>query len=266
MADTHGSAIAPSRLRADLAALGLRPGDTVMLHASMRAIGPVMGGPNTVIATLLEALGPDGTLMMYVGWHDLPDFIDDLPPEERDAYEREYPVFDPATARANRDHSILAEVVRTWPGARRSLNPEASMVAIGAAADDLTRDHPRDYGYGAGSPLARLVNRGGRVLLLGAPLDTITLLHYAESVARVRGKRTVRYRYPALVDDQRVWIAVEDFDTSEPHAAYSFEGIAREYLATGRGHAGTVGRGPAYLFDAADLTTFAVGWLEERFG
>lgn len=266
MSGTHEAALAPSRLRADLAALGLRAGDTVMLHGAMRAIGPVMGGPTTVVATLLQTLGPTGTLMMYVGWQDLPDWLDELEPGERAAYEREYPPFDPATARAVRDHGILAEVARTWPGAERSLNPEASMVAIGAAARDLTRDHPRDYGYGAGSPLARLVERGGRVLLLGAPLDTLTLLHHAEAIARLRHKATVRYRYPALEDGRRVWIAVEDFNTGEPHAAYTFEQIARDYLAAGRGHTGMVGRAPSHLFDAADLAAFAVAWLEARFG
>jgi len=59
---------------------------------------------------------------------------------------------------------------------------------------------------------------------------------------------------------------VEDYDTGEPHDDYTFEGIARAYLAEGRGRQGRVGNAPAYLFDAADLTTFAVGWLEERFG
>ncbi|HEV2236392.1 MAG TPA: aminoglycoside 3-N-acetyltransferase [Ktedonobacterales bacterium] len=265
MSATDAPAIAPSRLRADLAALGLRAGDTVMLHGSMRAIGPVMGGPTTVVASLLELLGLAGTLMMYSGWQDLPDWLGQLEPDAQAAYEREYPPFDPATARAVRDHGILAEVVRTWPGAQRSLNPEASMVAIGAAARDLTRDHPRDYGYGAGSPLARLVERGGRVLLLGAPLDTITLLHYAEATAHLRHKATVRYRYPTLDNGRRVWIAVEDFNTGEPHAAYSFEQIARDYLAAGRGHAGAVGNAPSHLFDAADLAAFAVAWLEERF-
>jgi aminoglycoside 3-N-acetyltransferase len=266
MTAPHRPALAPSRLRADLTALGLRTGDTVMLHGSMRAIGPVMGGPTTVAAALLEVLGPTGTLLMYVGWQDLPDMLDELEPDERAAYEREHPPFDPATARAVREHGILAEVVRTWPEAERSLNPEASMVAIGAAARDLTRDHPRDYGYGAGSPLARLIERGGRVLLLGAPLDTITLLHYAEALARLRSKATVHYRYPALVDGQRVWIAVEDFNTGEPHAAYTFTEIARAYLGAGRGHSGMVGHAPAHLFDAADLSAFAIAWLEARFG
>ena len=53
------------------------------------------------------------------------------------------------------------------------------MAAVGAQAEWLTRDHPSDYGYGPGSPLAKLVESGGKVLMLGAPLDTITLLHYA---------------------------------------------------------------------------------------
>jgi hypothetical protein len=59
---------------------------------------------------------------------------------------------------------------------------------------------------------------------------------------------------------------VEDCNTGEPHDAFTFEGIAGVYLAAGRGRQGRVGNAPSYLFDAADLATFAVGWLEERFG
>ncbi|MFG9957562.1 AAC(3) family N-acetyltransferase, partial [Pseudomonas aeruginosa] len=125
---------------------------------------------------------------MYAGWQDIPDFVLDLPIEARQVYYDEHPPFDPATARAVRDHSILAEFLRTWPGAERSLNPEASMVALGIQAKQLTQDHPLDYGYGAGSPLAKLVEHKGKVLMLGAPLDTITLLHYAENRARMAHK------------------------------------------------------------------------------
>jgi aminoglycoside 3-N-acetyltransferase len=212
MVDAGESLITHSRLVADLRALGvdLGAGQALMLHASVKAVGKVMGGPNSIIQAVLETLGPDGTLMMYVGWEDLPDFIPDLPAALQQAYYDEHPAFDPAIARAVRDFGIVAECLRTWPGAQRSQNPEASMVAVGLQTRSLTDAHPRNYGYGPGSPLAKLIELHGQVLMLGAPLDTITLLHYAENVARLRQKAMVRYSCPIQEGGQRVWIDMEE--------------------------------------------------------
>jgi aminoglycoside 3-N-acetyltransferase len=265
MPDATGRLVTHSQLVNDLTALGVTPGRIVMVHAAVKSIGRIMGGPNVVVAALLEALTPAGTLMMYVGWEDLPDFVLDLQSALQQEYYVEHPPFDPRISRAVRDHGILAEVVRGWPGAQRSLTPEASVAAIGAQAEEITQDHPLDYGYGAGSPLARLVEAQGQVLMLGAPLDTITLLHYAENRARMRQKRVIHYACPILREGTRVWVEVEDYDTGEPHANYSFDEIACAYLAAGKGRQGTIGNAPSYLFDAADLSAFAIAWLEERF-
>jgi aminoglycoside 3-N-acetyltransferase len=255
-----------SQLKRAFGAIGIVPGQTLMLHASVKAVGPVMGGPNVILSALLDALTSAGTLMMYAGWEDIPDFIHELPPATRTVYHEEHPAFDPAVSRAVRDHGILAEFLRTWPGTQRSLNPEASMIANGARADWLTRDHPLSYGYGDGSPLARLVELGGKVLMLGAPLDTITLLHYAESRAKLRRKNVVRYQCPIFNDSNKIWIDVEDFDTGKEHDAYTFEEIAQAYLAEYRAGRAKIGNADAHLFDAADLCGFAIGWLERRFG
>ncbi len=255
-----------SHLVNDFKSLGVMPDQTIMLHSSVKAVGQVMGGPNVVLQALLEAVGAGGTLMMYAGWQDIPDFVPELAPEIREVYYAEHPAFDPATARAVRDHGILAEFFRTWPNTQRSRNPEASMVAAGAKAEYLTRDHSFDYGYGAESPLAKLVETRGFVLLLGAPLDAITLLHHAEYCAKLQHKNVIHYQCPILQDGQKVWIDVEDFDTGDPHDDYSFEQIAHEYLKTGRARQGKVGSADSYLFDAADLTQFAINWLEANFG
>jgi aminoglycoside 3-N-acetyltransferase len=266
MTDANARLITKSELRAGLQILGIQAGALVMVHSSYKAIGPVMGGPNIVVQALLETLGAEGTLMMYVGWEDIPDFIADLPADQQQLYLAEHPPFDPAIARAVRAHGIIAECLRTWPGAIRSENPEASVVAIGARARELVQDHPRDYGYGAGSPLAKLVAWQGQVLMLGAPLDTITLLHHAEFLARLCHKATVHFRCQVLKDGQTIWIDVEDYNTGQEHDAYTFEEIARAYLASSGGRQGQVGHATSYLFDAANLTEFAVAWLEERFG
>jgi aminoglycoside 3-N-acetyltransferase len=265
MADEVDRLVTHSQLVDELTALGVAPGQIVMVHASVNAIGRIMGGPNVLVQALLDALAPTGTLMMYVGWEDIPDFVSNLPPAVQQEYYAEHPPFDPRIARAMRDHGILAEIVRGWPSARRSLNPEASVAAIGARAEWITQDHPLNYGYGAGSPLEKLVEARGQVLMLGAPLDTLTLLHYAENRARMRHKRVIRYSCPILREEERVWVEIEDYDTGEPHADYSFEQIARAYLAEGKGRQGMIGSAPSYLFDAADLSAFAIAWLEQRF-
>jgi aminoglycoside 3-N-acetyltransferase len=255
----------PSQLRHAWESLGISPGQTIMLHASVKAVGAVMGGPNTILQTLLHTLTPAGTLMMYAGWQDAPDFVLELPPDERALYYAEHPPFDPATARAVRDNSVLTEFLRTWPGSQRSLNPEASMVAVGAQAAWITANHPLNYGYGPGSPLDKLLQLQGQVVLLGSPLDTTTLLHYAENVAHLRHKNVVHYAIPILREGRTTWVEVEDYDTGEAHGDYSFEQIVQAYLDSGKGYQSIVGNTTTYRLDAADLVQFAVAWLEARY-
>src|SRR5687768_6881337 len=197
-----------------------------MVHTRMSALGWVVGGSGTVVAALLEALGPRGTLLAYASWEEHVYHAGEWPAEHRAAYLAEPPVFEPATAEAARDHGRLPERVRTWPGARRSVHPEASVAAVGARADWLTRDHPQDDGYGADSPFGRLAAAGGQVLMLGAPLDTLSILHHAEAIARVPGKRRVTFTIPVAEPDGRV---VErtytDIDTSKGAFDYGSLGL-----------------------------------------
>lgn len=266
MVDRTRAPITSSQLSADLSALGLRPGNAVMLHASVRAVGKVMGGPNVILQALHDGLGAEGTLMMYAGWEDIPDFVLDLPAELRQVYYDEHPPFDPAVSRAVRENSVLAEFLRTWPGTMRSQNPEASIIALGKEASWIVEDHSLHYGYAAQSPFARLIQLRGQVLLLGAPLFTVTLLHHAEALAKMRHKRVIHYQCPILRDGKKVWVDLEDYDTGETHDEYRFEEIMQDYFSSQDIRPGKVGEAESFLLDAAELTAFAVRWLEARFG
>jgi aminoglycoside 3-N-acetyltransferase len=221
--------------------------------------------------------------MAYAGWEDDSYNVDDLSPEWRAAYEDELPPFDPATSEATRDNGRLPERIRTWPAAHRSRQPEASVVAVGARAAWITAEHPWDDPYGPGSPLAKLVEAEGQVLMLGAPLETITLLHHAEATARVAEKRRVIYRMPLLEESRVVWRTFHDIDTSTGAFDYAlvadeiartpgcgsetdaFEALARQALLAGIGRHGTIGEGMSHLFPARELHAFAERWLEQRF-
>jgi len=264
------SFITAAALTRDLVALGVAPGDIVMVHAACRSIGPVMGGPDAVIDALRAAVGDAGTLMAYLDWEA--DWENRVDAAGRILHEWRAHVlpFDPSRTRAARQNGSLPEFLRTTPGARRSGNPGASVAALGARAEWLTADHPLDYGYGPGTPLARLVEAKGKVLMLGAPLDTMTLLHHAEHLAKLPGKRVIRVEVPFATPQGTDWRMIEEFDTSEPCVATLpenfIERIVGDYLATGAGRQGKVGAADSVLVEAADIVPFAVAWIERVAG
>jgi aminoglycoside 3-N-acetyltransferase len=269
------SAQTAAALTADLRALGVGPGGVLMVHTRMSALGWVVGDSEAVVRALLAALGPEGTLVAYASWAEHVYHAGDWPEEHRAAYAADPPVFDPATGAVDPDYGRIPERVRTWPGAVRSPHPEASVVAVGPRAGWLCHPHRDDDGYGAGSPFARLVAAGGQVLMLGAPLETVTLLHHAEAIAPLAGRRTITYSVRVLDDAGRpVDRAYTDIETSEGAFDYAslgldadaFEVLARDALAAGVGVRGRVGDAACHLFPAPELTAFAVSWLEARFG
>jgi aminoglycoside 3-N-acetyltransferase len=267
------AAVTRSQLAADLRRLGLRAGGIAMVHTRMSALGRVVGGSETVVRALLDAIGPEGTVAAYAGWEEHVYHPEDRPAEHRDAYLAEPPVFDVATAEAVREHGRIPERLRTWPGAARSDHPEASVVALGPRAAWLTAEHPRDDAYGPGTPFARVVEADGQVLLLGAPLETLTLLHHAEAIARVPDKRRVTYSVWVDAEEGAVERTYSDIDTGSGAFPYERLGleedelavIAREAIAVGIGRQGQVGESVSHLFPARELTAFAAAWLEERF-
>jgi aminoglycoside 3-N-acetyltransferase len=208
---------------------------------------------------LRDVTGPAGTILGYTDWQGQDD-ADAYPAQREDI-----PPFDPLASRSTRDNGFWPELLRTTPGALRSGNPGASMAAIGARAEWFTADHALDYGYGPQSPLGKLVEAGGKVLMLGAPLDTMTLLHHAEHLADFPNKRIRRYEAPLSIDGSVVWRAFEEFDTSDPPDGLAedyFATIVADFLATGSGRRGMVGAAPSVLVAAKEIVPFAVRWIE----
>jgi aminoglycoside N3'-acetyltransferase len=255
-------------LTRDLRRLGVAAGDILMVHASLRAIGPIQGGADGVIDALQAAVGPNGTLLMTLGARDDWGWVNQRPEHERPDLLRDAEPFDPLTTPADPDVGVLAEVFRQRPETRVSNHPEGRFGASGALAGWLVDDVAwHDY-YGPASPLERLVEAGGRVLRLGADLDTVTLLHYAEYLVPLPAKRRVRrHRLVAGVDGPAM-VVVHCLDDEKGIVAYPggdyFEVLLRSYLATDRASTGVVGRATSELIDAADIVEFAVAWMADH--
>jgi len=274
MPSTETDCVTRSRLGADLRRLGVAPDGVLMVHTRMSALGWVVGGTQTVVEALLEAVGAEGTLLAYAGWEDDPYHLREWSPERQAAYRREPASFDPERSAADPDFGRIPERLRTWPGARASDAHVFRFVALGPRAEEVTAGAPWDFPAGPGSPLARLVEAKGQVLSLGAPLTTLTLLHHAETLVESPQRRLVSYEVPLEADGVVTWRAVRDIDTSSrgafPYEAVlgegdAFEFLAREALRSGAGREGVVGAGTSYLFDAAALVDVATSWLSAHF-
>jgi aminoglycoside 3-N-acetyltransferase len=250
-------------LAADLNALGLKMNDAVLVHAGLRSVGPILGGPDMLIDALIDCVRPGGTILAYCDWQF--DERDLRPGQPRD----QVPAFEPNRSRATRDNGAFPELLRTTPGAWRSENPGASCAALGGQAEWFCADHALDYGYGPQSPFGKLVEAGGKTLLIGAPHDTMTLLHHAEHLADIPGKRVRRFNAPILVEGEKVWRAFEEFDTADPVveglADDYFAAVVGEFLATGQGRTGKVGEADCVLVPAREMVRFACNWLESRY-
>lgn len=255
-------------LRADFEKLGLCSGDAVLAHGALSRVGRLLNGPDAVIGALLDAVAPTGTVLAYTDWDARYDELADADGRVPEQWRAHIPPFVVEASRSARDNGVLPEFLRTWPGARRSGNPGASVAAIGARAEWFTADHPLDYGYGPGSPLAKLVQVGGKVVMIGAPLDTMTLLHHAEHLADLPGKRVIHYEVPLAGRDSVRWRTVEEFDTAHPvvdgFAEDYFAAIVTDFLTSGQGVHGLVGAADSVLVEATAICRFAVAWMERN--
>lgn len=253
-----------ARLAADLRALGLASGDVLMVHASVRAVGEVAGGPDEIHLAIKDVLGAEGTLMMYAS---CPRYVDEVgrgnltPAEEAEVLEK-LPAFDAATARSARDNGALVEMLRTYPGSRVNAHP-ARFVVWGRKADYLLSRQPWNYAFGRNSTLERFVELDGRILLLGCDHDTVTFLHYAEHIVDIPAKRIARFKVPLLVNDKRVWRDMEEFNTAGDgvHANWPdrfFAQIVDAHLSASGNRGGMVGDAPSYLLHARALLDAAL--------
>lgn len=251
------------RLVSDLRALGVREGDLLNVHASLSALGWVVGGARTVVDALLDVLGDTGTLSMPAHTSDNGDPArwenPPVPEEWWPVIRSHMPAFDPAVS-TSRGMGAVAECLRTWPGTLRSDHPRHSHLARGPLAADIVTTHRLEGSFADDSPLGRLVAHGGRVLLLGVGHDANSVLHVAEHRAAPGVVPVIRQGTAMWVDGVRTWVWFDELD----HDSEDFPAIGADIETRGLQRRGPVGEGVGLLMDATDAVTVAAEHVARR--
>jgi aminoglycoside 3-N-acetyltransferase len=249
-------------LRKDLLSLGLERGMTVIVHSSLSAIGWVSGGPVAVVQALMDVVTPEGTLVMPTQSANYSDPAEwENPPVPKAWHEvirASMPAYDPVIT-PTIGMGVIVETFRKFPGTVRSSHPVHSFAAWGSRAESIIAEHTLVNSLGEGSPLARIYEGDGWVLLLGTGYGNNTSFHLAEYRSGARGK--IEAGAPILEDGSRVWKTYKDIDLDEE----CFDQIGADFEKNHRVAHGRIGSADSKLFGQREAVDFAEKWLRKHF-
>jgi aminoglycoside 3-N-acetyltransferase len=250
----------------DLLRLGVKTGQTLLVHASVGSIGLADGGASTVVSALHAAVGGTGnvvtptmTMENSLTSRAHQNLIADMTEERVEEFKRGMPAFDkdatPSTSGA------LGEALRSVAGAVRSAHPQSSFAAIGPDAEDLMADHEPDCHLGEFSPLAKLYKMAASVLLVGVGYEACSAFHLAE-YRYVKFPPREKYSCVVLENGERKWFVYEDVVLDDRDFLKIGEELDEHHGAAVE--PGNVGNAPSRLIPLVIAVDHAKQWMAQH--
>ena len=257
--------VTKAQIKVSLSNVGLNRGDVVMVHTSLSSLGYVIGGAQTVIEALIETVGEEGTIMMPTqSWKNLDPEIGvhwDADEDEWDIIRQNWPAYDKKITPTN-TMGAVAEMFRLWPGTLRSDHPARSVAAYGKYAKYLTENHDLSDIFGDSSPIGKLYELNGYVLLIGVDYDKNTSIHLADVRAEYPGKHNSIEHSAIMENGQRVWKSYETLYVDGEDFCEIGKAFEKEHSV----EKDTLGKAEIRFMKQRELVDFAVDWISENRG
>jgi len=252
-----------SSLIHDFEALGIKPGLVVLMHSALSKIGWTVGGPVAVIRALTKILTSEGTLVMptFSGDNTEPSYWENPPVPESwwDTIRNEMPPYNPEIT-PTRGVGIIPENFRKWPNVIRSNHPTSSFAAWGKHAEFITKNHELIADLGEDSPLARIYELNGKILLLGVSHENNSSLHLAEYRSDFPGKHYRLNRSAIRIDNERKWIEWKELNLNSG----DFEQLGTDFESKINYIPGKIGLAEARLLSQRAIIDFSIEWFTKN--
>jgi len=233
----------------DIKNIGVNKGDIIYIHSSLKSIGWIEDGIDTLTEAFLDALGDEGTLA--VPTHTLA-FV-----------ERHVPPYDPKETPTSL--GAYPDAVWRHPLAKRSAHATHSSAAIGAKADFLTENHDPTNALGYDSPIYKMVRSKGKILLIGVSQISNTTVHLAESLAAPYCKLHYDSSWGDTTHTKLPDGTVKTYKQMEfPGCSSNFDQIEKYLINTGVIKFGKIGNAESRLIDAAGMIEIVCGLIRNQ--
>ena len=250
-------------LKHDYKSLGIRPGLVVIMHSSLSKIGWTVGGPVAVIKALMEILTSEGTLIMptFSGDNTDPSQWENPPVPKSwwDVIRNEMPAYHPKIT-PTRGMGTIIETFRKWPKVIRSNHPTSSFAAWGKYAEYITKNHELITALGEDSPLARIYDLDGKILLVGVSHENNTSLHLAEYRSNYIKKQYKLNGSAMLINNERKWVEWKELDLNMD----DFKQLGKDFELKIDYNLCKVGLAEARLISQREIVDFAIEWFKKN--
>ena len=243
--------------------IGVKNGQDIIVHTSMSSFGFVCGGAQVIIEALIDTVGDEGTIIMPTqSWKNMDPSYGvhwEEPKEWWDIIRENWPAYDKCITPTN-SMGAVAEMFRNWPGTIRSDHPVRSFAALGKNANYLISNHDLSDMFGETSPIGKLYNLNGYILLLGTGYDKNTSMHLADVRANYPSKHMEENSCAVMKDGKRQWITYSTLYVD----GEDFIDIGDEFEKKYNVSKTKVGDADIRFMKQRDIVDFAVQWIEEN--
>ena len=234
--------------------LGIKLGDTLLVHTSLSSLGYVVGGSEALFLALRDVIGNEGTIVVPSQTVEISDPASwqypPVPQEWHDVIRDAIPAYSKNLS-YSKAMGAFSQFIGILPDSIRSNHPMYSFTAIGEKASEIIGQNSFDFPFGDESSLGRMYSIGAKVLMIGTDFETNTSLHLAENRLN---REVIHEKSKILTKDREKWISFKNIELDIYDDYLEIQKNFTEHYTVN--HI-SINESNVYLFDMKECVDFA---------